>query len=268
MTPARRSVLLGSIHGLRIAIDVEESANLALVSRAARALRAGDVILDAGAGRCPYRGYFHHVRYESCDRIDSGNVHHTYCCDVAELPVESDRYDAIVCVQVLDDVPRPQQVLNEFARVLKPGGYLFLSVPMATRLHAEPHHYFQFTPYGLNLLCEGAGLVVDWIEPRGGLFAHWSYLASKTPRYMARQCRANLPDNCGAARYIVGSAWNAMLRAARLTLMPFFEVLAPLVLLPLDRLDRERAFTLGYNACARKGVGRAIGPDAAGGDAP
>lgn len=50
---------------------------------------------------------------------------------IARLPVESRSADGILCSSVLEYVPDPQACLTEFARVLRPGGVLVVSVPSA-----------------------------------------------------------------------------------------------------------------------------------------
>jgi SAM-dependent methyltransferase len=51
-----------------------------------------------------------------------------YVNGVAEaLPLRAGSVDAVVCVNVLDHLPSPEVAISEFARVLRPGGKLFLS---------------------------------------------------------------------------------------------------------------------------------------------
>lgn len=242
----------GLLRQLRIYADVEESFNLALVRAAAAVTPAGAMFLDAGAGDCPYAPFFKHLRYESCDLFPSDRVRHAYACDVQKLPMEDGRYDAILCVQVLDDLQDPQTCMNGFARVLKPGGRVFLSVPMATRLHAEPHHYFQFTKYGVALLAERAGLAVEWVRPRGGIFSHFAYLHRKLPGYLRRQLCYRKSAGGEPPPPIWAPLWNAGVTLGCLIMAPFFSFLLPWMLRPLDVLDRDCAFTLGYNACLQK----------------
>jgi SAM-dependent methyltransferase len=45
------------------------------------------------------------------------------------LPLPDNQIDLIICTQVLEYVSEPNAVMSEMYRVLKPGGYLFLSAP-------------------------------------------------------------------------------------------------------------------------------------------
>jgi SAM-dependent methyltransferase len=68
-----------------------------------------------------------------------------------QLPVASERFDLIICTQMLEYIPEPAGVIAEMHRVLKPGGYLFLSAPAACpRDSAE--EYLRFLPAGLRHL--------------------------------------------------------------------------------------------------------------------
>jgi len=57
----------------------------------------------------------------------------------------------VLCTQVLEYVPFPQKVVDEMRRVLRPGGYLFLSVPAIFPRDSDPE-YWRFLPSSLLLL--------------------------------------------------------------------------------------------------------------------
>jgi len=71
----------------------------------AKSLPNGAMVLDAGAGECPYWNLFTHAKYESADIQAGGSMHgkqHTYACDLNNLPVEDGRFEAVIFNQVHD----------------------------------------------------------------------------------------------------------------------------------------------------------------------
>ena len=67
------------------------------VRRFARGTRPGMLVLDAGAGRSPYRRLFSHARYEASDFAQLGARYAPldYVCDITDIPVEDGRFDRI-----------------------------------------------------------------------------------------------------------------------------------------------------------------------------
>ena len=57
-----------------------------------------------------------------------------------ELPVPDASMDCIACTQVLEHIVAHQVVANEFARVLKPGGYALITVPHPPAPWPEDDH--------------------------------------------------------------------------------------------------------------------------------
>lgn len=136
-------------------------------------------LLDAGAGRMAYRGMLEAIAssYESLDVADpSGRMDHI--ADLQNTGLPDAQYDAIFCTQVLQHLPEPARAVAEMARMLKPGGRAVISVPHLVWLHNEPHDYWRFTQYGMQHLCERAGLRVLSAEKVGGLVCFLAYAPS------------------------------------------------------------------------------------------
>jgi SAM-dependent methyltransferase len=65
--------------------------------------------------------------------------------DVADLPYDDDSFDMVVSFEVIEHVDRPDAVLDEFARVLGPGGLLVISSPDRERyVSGNPHHRHEY----------------------------------------------------------------------------------------------------------------------------
>lgn len=85
------------------------------------------------------------------------------------LPFRTASFDSVLCTQVLDDVPEPLQALKEFARILRSGGMLLVTVPQSWGEHDLPHDYWRFTEPGLRMLLTAAGFEIEAVDRRGGV---------------------------------------------------------------------------------------------------
>ncbi|WP_372729718.1 class I SAM-dependent methyltransferase [Nocardioides sp.] len=130
-------------------------------------------VLDAGAGKLPYKSLFAHVSYEAADVVAEPGL--DYVCDIAKMPVPDDTYDLVFCSQTLEHVPNPVAVLREFHRILKPGGQAWLSAPLFYPEHVQPYDYFRYTRFAWRKMARRAGFTVadiSWLE---GYFGTLSY---------------------------------------------------------------------------------------------
>jgi SAM-dependent methyltransferase len=70
------------------------------------------------------------------------------------LPFNSASLDGLGCFSVLEHVKAPWLMAQEFARVVKPGGRIFVSWPFLQHVHGFPSHYFNATRNGLKEMFE------------------------------------------------------------------------------------------------------------------
>ena len=172
--------------------------------RAAASIPEGALVLDAGAGDGLYKPLFDKACYESADfcQVDKEYGEITYVCDLASIPVEDDRYDLVLCSQVLEHIPEPRAVLTELFRILKPGGELWLSTPLFFAEHEIPYDYYRYTQYGLRHLLELAGFQVqkvEWLEGYYGTLSYQLLTAGKDLPLHPRDYGGGLTGLLGAA---------------------------------------------------------------------
>jgi SAM-dependent methyltransferase len=79
--------------------------------------------------------------------------------------------DSCLLTEVLEHCPDGLAVLKEISRVLKPGGFLFLTVPFIWPMHTVPHDEYRYTPFALRRLLERSGFPDPEIEATGGRHA-------------------------------------------------------------------------------------------------
>jgi SAM-dependent methyltransferase len=66
--------------------------------------------------------------------------------------IEDESFPVVLCTGLLEHVPDPQGMVQEFHRILAPGGRLILSASAVFSFHGGAHNFFHFTPSGFRLL--------------------------------------------------------------------------------------------------------------------
>jgi SAM-dependent methyltransferase len=62
------------------------------------------------------------------------------------------RYDFVVCTEVLEHTLQPFRAVEEIRRIMRPGGFIFVSVPFNFRIHGPLPDCWRFTEHGLREL--------------------------------------------------------------------------------------------------------------------
>ena len=169
------------------------------IQRQLQLLPPGSRILDAGCGRQPYRAFCRHLAYYAQDfgryemdekesltaakrpyvygRID-------YTGNIWEIDEQDAFFDAILCTEVFEHIPYPNRALAEFARLLKGGGRLILTVPSNALRHMDPFFYYSgFTDRFLTLALAETGFHDVNIVPEGSYHAWLMVEEARTMRH-------------------------------------------------------------------------------------
>ena len=129
-------------------------------------------LLDMGCGRRPYALIYDKLVGQSVGTEVAFSPHGTSAADAIcfgeALPFEDASFDTILCTEVLEHTREPWRVMAEFARLLRPGGHVLISVPFIYPLHEKPHDYWRFTGYGLEAISRSAGLIPLEVAAKGG----------------------------------------------------------------------------------------------------
>jgi SAM-dependent methyltransferase len=216
----------------------------AWVAAEAARIPAHSLVLDVGAGAGPFRNLFAHCDYRAHDFAQEPSTigKYTlldYCSDITSIPAADGTFDVILCTEVLEHVPEPIRAVREMARLLRQGGTLLISAPLASLLHQEPYHFYGgFTQHWYRRFLPEAGFRIERIEQNGGFF---QLFAQESLRYMALLAPWRV-QRVGWRLPFVTAYW--------LMLLPLFRVGVPLAGRPLDRLGLEEIATAGYHVVA------------------
>lgn len=131
-------------------------------------------VLDVGSGDSS----LDHLLSPACEllRLDYPLTNARYATrpevfgSAVTMPFADKSMQAVLLLEVLEHIGEDRRALEEIARVLKPGGSLYLSVPFVYPIHDAPHDFRRYTEHGLRRMLEGAGFSLAEILPSGNTF--------------------------------------------------------------------------------------------------
>ncbi|MCD6012637.1 MAG: Methyltransferase type 11 [Flavipsychrobacter sp.] len=194
----------------------------------------GDV-LDIGCGNKPYKCFFQNIsRYTGCDIVQSSEGLVDIICQAVDIPLSDNSVDTIFTTQVIEHVADHRKLLSEAYRILKPGGYLILSGPMAWEHHEVPYDFFRFTRHGFEWLLEQYKFTEVQIIPNGGKWA------------LVGQLMMNSIRSSFAKKTIIRRIFAALFFVLRI------KWLINILFSALDKFDKDYSSTLNFVVVARK----------------
>jgi ubiquinone/menaquinone biosynthesis C-methylase UbiE len=169
---------------------------------------AGLTILDAGAGEQQYKKYCHHLNYVSQDfgqyngkgddrGLQTGvwQSDTDIISDIIAIPKADESFDAILCTEVFEHIPEPIPVIEEFQRLLRPGGYLILTAPFCSLTHFAPYHFYSgYNRYFYEKHLSEHEFTIKEIKENGNFFEYLAQELRRVPYVSTRYCNKKLTN--------------------------------------------------------------------------
>lgn len=221
------------------------------VARMAQTVPSGSDVLDAGAGTGLYSHLFAHCNYKTQDFCQDPStqgkyIKMDYVCDITDIPVSDESFDVIICTEVLEHVPEPIKAVQEFARILRPGGQLFITAPLGCGLHQVPYIFYGgYTPYWYEKFLPTYGFENLKITPNRNFFGMYSQESRRFMKLLFPRERETLAKVLTFPLKLLLSLW--------------FRKIIPVSCYLLDKydFDKDKKFTVEYfvEASKKKGTG-------------
>lgn len=170
-----------------IGVNINEEKRQQWLALALTAIPAGLRILDAGAGELRNKPLCAHLAYVSQDvcqydgrgdaqGLQTGTWNTSridLVCDIVNIPELDASFDIILCSEVFEHLPDALKALDEFARLLKPGGLLIMTAPFASLVHFAPYHYATgFSRYWYEYHLPTRNFKILELVPNGDWFSY------------------------------------------------------------------------------------------------
>jgi len=138
-------------------------------------------LLDFGCGMMHHRPFIESLGFEwhGVDYLDAVSMtvrdqlstltNEVRFYDGLTLPYEPEAFDAVYAMLVFQHIQDPDTTFSEIARILRPGGKLIGQVAYLEQM--QDFGTFNFTPYGLKVVCRANGLILDQVHPKHDAFS-------------------------------------------------------------------------------------------------
>lgn len=131
---------------------------------------AGSSLLDLGSGLGGFSREFA-ARGATVYAVDltpprsRGPGLHRIRATAAAVPLPDASVDLVFCASLIEHVPRPEEILREIERVLKPGGTAYVSFPpYYSPLGGHEYAPFHYLGERVALRLRGRSKVPDWVH--------------------------------------------------------------------------------------------------------
>lgn len=183
-------------------VNVNEKNRNQWLAKTLSAVPPGLRILDAGAGELrnkPLCAHLNYVSQDFCQYEGTGDGRGLQTgiwdtskidlvCDIVNISEPDASFDVILCSEVFEHLPDALKALEEFERLLKPGGKLIVTAPFASFVHFAPYHYASgFSRYWYEYHLPQRNFEILELLPNGDWFSYVKQELLRLPG-MARSC--------------------------------------------------------------------------------
>ncbi len=139
-----------------------------------------DIAPQDHAGASPF---FPKSNIETLDiSPEAGATYTADLCENNKQLIADNKFDIVVCTEVLEHTLQPFDAVDEVYRVLKPGGLALVSVPYNFRIHGPLPDCWRFTEHGLRALFKSFEVLsIESLEDEDRFLApiHYTLVARK-----------------------------------------------------------------------------------------
>lgn len=126
-------------------------------------------VLDVGCG--PRKSMRETILYAGADYVgvDIYPAPDHLMFNGKDLPFESQSFDIVICMEVLEHAELWEELLADIFRVISKSGRVIITLPFLFPVHGAPSDFRRLTTFGINNAIEKSGGVVIRTDTVGGI---------------------------------------------------------------------------------------------------
>lgn len=106
--------------------------------------------------------------------------------------LDDEAADLVLVPNLVHHIADQERLFREMARIVRPGGKVYVFEPLLRELHQAPEDYLRYTPYGLDRVMAACGLATENIEFEGGPFSAVAYCWEQALQYFPPEKRKEM----------------------------------------------------------------------------
>lgn len=134
------------------------------------------------------------------------------------LPFESEYFDGITFFQVIEHLDNPERHIEEFRRILKPGGLLLITTPNGNKRlfpYQKPWNHHHVKEYSISELTSMLKDKFPYVDVKG-IFLARKYNRKENKRVFIRKCMmypfTNIIIKDSIRRFIIEKIWDITIK--------------------------------------------------------
>jgi len=114
--------------------------------------------------------------------------------DISNTGLEDCLADLVLIPNLVHHIADQDMLFQEMARILKPGGKVYIFEPLVRELHQIPDDFLRYTPFGIAAVLKKVGLEMESYDLEGGPFSVIAYCWTQALQYFPDQDRKKMED--------------------------------------------------------------------------
>ena len=113
---------------------------------------------------------------------------------IFETGISNDVADLVLVPNLVHHISDQNALFKELARIVKPGGRVYVFEALVREIHQSPDDFLRYTPFGLEYAFRQVGLEPEALRTEGGPFQVLTYCWTQALQYLGGETKRKYSD--------------------------------------------------------------------------